>query len=79
MPRRPVRPPAPNLGHARNFQVVFELSRGEYFMWLSDDDELEPGYVRHCLEALEADPQLVGVCGRGRYHRPGAIPCWSAR
>ena len=70
---RHVRQPR-NLGHARNFQVVFELSRGDYFMWLSDDDELEPGYVRHCLEALEADPQLVGVCGRGRYHRPGADP-----
>jgi hypothetical protein len=62
---------AHNLGHSANFRRVFELSRGEYFMWLSDDDELEPGYVRRCLELLREDPTLVGVCGRARYHRHG--------
>jgi hypothetical protein len=60
-----------NHGHAANFRRVFEMSRGEYFMWLSDDDEIEPAYVRRCLEALEDDPGLVGACGRGRYHRNG--------
>src|SRR4051812_48138560 len=33
---------AVNLGHARNFQAVLEAARGEYFMWLSDDDWLDP-------------------------------------
>jgi Glycosyl transferase family 2 len=60
-----------NAGHAANFRWVFEQARGEYFMWLSDDDELEPAYIRRCLNALRADPGLVGVCGRGRYHRHG--------
>lgn len=62
---------AQNLGHARNFGEVFAMARGEYFMWLSDDDELEPAYVRRCVETLRSDSRLVGVCGRGRYHRPG--------
>ena len=47
------------------------MARGEYFMWLSDDDELEPAYVRRCVETLRSDSRLVGVCGKGRYHRPG--------
>jgi hypothetical protein len=67
VPRRQER----NVGHARNFAQVFELSQGDYFMWLSDDDQLEPGYVRRCLEELRSDASLVGVCGRGRYHRHG--------
>ena len=60
-----------NRGHAVNFRRVFELARGDYFMWLSDDDEITPGYIRRCVEELEADPGLVGVGGRGRYHREG--------
>ena len=60
-----------NVGHARNFAEVLAMARGEYFMWLSDDDELEPTYVQRCLETLRSDRRLVGVCGRGRYHRPG--------
>jgi glycosyltransferase involved in cell wall biosynthesis len=63
-----------NLGHAANFRRVLELSRGEWFMWLSDDDHLERAYIRRCLEELCADATLAGVCGRGRYHVDGAEP-----
>ena len=60
-----------NRGHAANFRRVFELAGGDYFMWLSDDDEITPGYIRRCVDELEADPGLVGAGGRGRYHRHG--------
>jgi hypothetical protein len=63
-----------NLGHAANFRRVLELSRGEWFMWLADDDHLERSYLRRCLEELRADPTLAGVCGRGRYHVDGDEP-----
>ena len=59
-----------NLGHARNFQAVLEASRGEYFMWLSDDDRLEPGYVSRCVEMLRDDGAVL-VCGLARYHAAG--------
>jgi glycosyltransferase involved in cell wall biosynthesis len=60
-----------NLGHAENFQAVLDAATGEYFMWLADDDWLDPAYVSRCLAALEADPGAVLVCGLARYHRDG--------
>lgn len=62
-----------NLGHAGNFKRVMERSRGEYFMWLSDDDWIDPGYVEACLRVLETEPGHSLVAGQGRYHRDGAF------
>jgi len=63
-----VRQPA-NLGHAANYRWVAEHARGEYFMWLSDDDRIDPRYVGRCLEVLRSDPATRLVCGLARYHR----------
>lgn len=60
-----------NLGHAGNYQWLLEAARGEYFMWLSDDDWIDPSYVTRCLGALQADRASVLVCGLGRYYRDG--------
>jgi glycosyl transferase family 2 len=62
---------ARNLGHAKNFARVFEMARGELFMWLSDDDWLDPGYVCACARRLAADPSLSLAWGRARYFRDG--------
>lgn len=59
-----------NLGHARNFQAVLEAARGEYFMWLSDDDWLDESYVSQCLAAVRKDGHIL-VCGLARYHARG--------
>jgi glycosyltransferase involved in cell wall biosynthesis len=48
-----------NLGIARNFNRVFELSTGEYFKWASHDDRIEPEFLARCLAALDRDPELV--------------------
>ena len=61
-----------NLGHAENYQAVLDAARGDYFMWLADDDWLDPGYVRRCLAILDADARNVLVCGQGRYYRGGS-------
>jgi hypothetical protein len=58
-----------NLGHDRNYQHVLELASGRHFMWLSDDDWLDPAYVERCLAALEADPGLAIAWGTARYYR----------
>jgi hypothetical protein len=58
-----------NLGHAKNFARVFEMARGELFMWLSDDDWLDLGYVSACAGRLAEDHSLALVWGRAKYFR----------
>jgi glycosyltransferase involved in cell wall biosynthesis len=60
-----------NLGHALNFQHVLEQAQGEYFMWLSDDDWIDPGYVSRCLAVLREEPGTVLAAGIARYHSDG--------
>jgi glycosyltransferase involved in cell wall biosynthesis len=63
---------ARNLGHAANYRWVLEAATGTYFMWLSDDDWLDPGYARRCLDELLAAPGRRLVCGQARYYAGGA-------
>lgn len=60
-----------NVGHARNFQATLDCADGEYFMWLSDDDWIDPDYVSACLEALRGQSGHVLVGGIARYHSRG--------
>jgi glycosyltransferase involved in cell wall biosynthesis len=55
---RYVRNPS-NLGAAKNFNRVFELSSGEYFKWASYDDVLGPDFLARCVEVLDGDPSVV--------------------
>lgn len=71
-PRVRVLRQARNLGHAGNYQEVLEAAKGEYFMWLADDDWLDPRYVASCLAALLADDGTALVCGRASYYADGA-------
>lgn len=58
-----------DIGAERNFRSVLEAARGSLFMWLADDDWLDPGYVAACVSVLDAHPDHVVVCGRARYYR----------
>lgn len=51
-----------NMGAVWNFRRVFELSRGEYFMWAAFDDLRAPQFVSRCVAALEAHPEAVMCC-----------------
>lgn len=53
-----------NIGAAANFNRVFELSRGRYFMWGSDDDLWYPRFARRCIERLERSPRAVMCTSR---------------
>ena len=50
-----------NLGAAPNFNRVFELSRGEFFKWLSCDDECHPEMLSRCLDVLSQAPPSVAL------------------
>jgi glycosyltransferase involved in cell wall biosynthesis len=58
---------ATNVGAAANFKAVLDTARGEFFMWLADDDWLDSGYVRECTRALMQLPDHQLVCGLGKY------------
>jgi hypothetical protein len=60
-----------NLGHAANYQWVLDQAQGECFMWLADDDWIDPGYVSRCVAVLRADASAAMVCGVARYHADG--------
>lgn len=50
---------AKNIGMHSNFNRVFELSRGKYFMWAAADDYWKPTYVEKCVGKLEKYPTAV--------------------
>lgn len=58
-----IRQPA-NRGPTSNFNAVLEAARGEYFMWLSDDDWLDANYVSECLSAMKQDSTVSIAAGR---------------
>jgi glycosyltransferase involved in cell wall biosynthesis len=63
---RYIRQPA-NRGASTNFQTVLLESSGEYFMWLSDDDWLDPAYLSRCVGELSGNAELALVCGLAKY------------
>jgi glycosyltransferase involved in cell wall biosynthesis len=63
-----------NAGPTRNFARVLEAARGEYFMWLADDDWLDPGCVAACLDEFDRNPRAALVASVTTFHDPdGAI------
>jgi glycosyltransferase involved in cell wall biosynthesis len=65
---------ATNRGSTANFGAVREMARGEFFMWLGDDDWIDPTYVSKCVSLLEPDPTYSLVCGADRYYQNGREP-----
>lgn len=50
-----------------NFRSALAHSTGKYFMWASDDDRWEPGFVAMLVAELEADRSLALVAAEARY------------
>lgn len=48
-----------NFGAGRNFNLVFELSKGEYFKWAAHDDICAPEYLQRCVKVLDQEPSVV--------------------
>ncbi|MGA9120180.1 MAG: glycosyltransferase [Bacteroidota bacterium] len=48
-----------NVGAGRNYNRVFELSRGKFFKWAAHDDVCAPEFVERCLKVLEERPDVV--------------------
>ena len=50
---------ATNRGMLWNFDRVFHLSSGEYFMWAGDHDLWDKSFISTCLDVLTRNPQAV--------------------
>jgi hypothetical protein len=48
-----------------NFDDALAAARGDYFMWLADDDWIDAAYVSECVRRLDAGAALVA--GRARW------------
>ena len=48
-----------NLGTIWNFNRVFTLSSGNYFMWAADDDWHEQSFISACVRELEKFPEAA--------------------
>jgi hypothetical protein len=68
-PRVRLLPSAVNQGATWNFVRAHAAATGTYFMWLGDDDWIDPGYVTACVAELERDPNVALVAGEAEYHR----------
>ena len=51
-----------NQGAVWNFNRVFEVAKGDYFMWAAHDDIRAPRFVTRCVDALEASADAVLCC-----------------
>jgi glycosyltransferase involved in cell wall biosynthesis len=60
---------AENQGAVFNFDIVRRHAQGKYFLWLGDDDWLEPDYVSACVNFLEAHADYVVAYGRARFYQ----------
>ena len=60
-----------NIGPTRNFIAVRDQARGEFFMWLADDDWMDPQYVSACMRIHLANPETAVVAGRSLGYRAG--------
>lgn len=56
-----------NRGPRENFIEVYLQSTGEYFMWLGDDDWIDPNYISRCVATLQDNPDCSLVCGWAQY------------
>jgi len=68
-----------NFGTIRNFNNVFKLSSGEFFMWVAHDDYHDPGFISECIRAFASEPEaaLCSPIMRG-FSSPKAKSPWTA-
>lgn len=58
---------ATNVGPTENFNSILGRARGEYIIFLGDDDWIEATCLGHCFQALKEHPDRVLAHGRVRY------------
>jgi glycosyltransferase involved in cell wall biosynthesis len=60
-----------NIGLMPNFDFLLKQATGEYFMWVSDDDNLEPEILQKYVTFLNDHPDYALVSGQINYCAAG--------
>lgn len=58
-----------NMGIYYNTFYVLKQATGKYYMWIADDDTLEPGALFNIVDFLEKHPDFTIASGQLRYFR----------
>ncbi len=48
-----------NLGAAKNYNVLVDHARGQYFKWMAHDDLIAPTFLEECVVVLDNDPSFI--------------------
>lgn len=56
-----------NIGQIPNYQFILDAASGKYFMWVADDDTLEPDSLRRTVEFLEKHEEYSLASGSIQY------------
>jgi glycosyltransferase involved in cell wall biosynthesis len=64
-------PSRSNVGATANFSNALKVARGEYFMWLGDDDWIDDLYISECMDVLLNESDVSLVYGCTKYYRMG--------
>lgn len=46
-----------NIGALKNCFFLLDRAKGDYFMWLADDDEISHGYITHLVKMILENPK----------------------
>ena len=52
-----------------NFNFVFHQAKGNYFMWIADDDDFDDNYISECVSFLELHQDYVLCSGVSAYYK----------
>lgn len=64
-----------NIGTIRNHKLVFELSRGKYFIWAGGHDHAHPAFIGKTISVLN-DDDTVAMCAVRSEFRDENDMCW---
>jgi glycosyltransferase involved in cell wall biosynthesis len=56
-----------NIGQIGNYHFLLKAAKGKYFIWLADDDFLEPGFILRAVQFMEAHDDYSLASGRIQY------------
>jgi glycosyltransferase involved in cell wall biosynthesis len=65
-----------NIGVSRNFNRVFELSKGDYFKWCAHDDLPMPTFLEKCVDVLDKRPEVVMCYPKGLAIDENGLELW---
>lgn len=62
-----------NIGAYANYDFLKEQAKGKYFMWICDDDQLNPNVLNKYIDFLENSPEYNLVSGQIQNWRNGKL------